>query len=210
MRKRQMLYNWGVNNADYSVTKTGYVNGKRKIIWMCPIYKDWCSILERCFCIKTQTKRPTYMNCTICEEWKYFMNFRDWVLNVQPNENWQNCEPDKDVLYVGNKIYSPDTVIYVSSDVNKFPTTRENYRGDLFIGVSPVVSRKNPFQASCSNPFTSKLEYIGVFSTELEAHKAWQAKKHEHALRLAEEQEDPRVAKALRERYAPDKDWTNK
>ena len=69
------------------------------------------------------------------------------------------------------------------------------------------------YMSRCMNPF-SKYEgqgrHIGIFNTELEAHKAWQAKKHEYACQLAELQADPRAAQALRERFAPDKDWTNK
>jgi hypothetical protein len=64
------------------------------------------------------------------------------------------------------------------------------------------------FKGSCGNPFTGEGTYLGYFTDELACHKAWQAKKHEYACQLAELQEDPRVAQALRERYAPDKDWT--
>ena len=66
------------------------------------------------------------------------------------------------------------------------------------------------YRAYCNNPFKDKKLHLGSFITELEAHKAWQAKKHEYALQLADLQEDPRVADALRQRYAPYKDWTNR
>jgi hypothetical protein len=55
-----------------------------------------------------------------------------------------------------------------------------------------------------------KSRHIGYFKTELEAHKAWQARKHEYALQLADLQSDERVAEVLRTKYAPDKDWTNR
>jgi len=42
----------------------------------------------------------------------------------------------------------------------------------------------------------------------LDAHLAWKQQKHEYACLLADLQEDSRVADALRQRYAPDKDWT--
>jgi hypothetical protein len=47
-----------------------------------------------------------------------------------------------------------------------------------------------------------------MFPTELEAHKAWQARKHELACMLADLQTDDRIASRLREMYAPDKNWT--
>lgn len=51
---------------------------------------------------------------------------------------------------------------------------------------------------------------MGVFPTELEAHLTWQARKHELSCMLADLQTDERIATVLRERYAPDKDWTNR
>jgi hypothetical protein len=155
---------------------------------------------------------PTYKGCTVCNEWKYFSNFIKWV-DSQPNRDWQNCAPDKDFLVVGNKHYSPDTVIYIPRSLNVFITDRSNNRGHLMLGVTDKSynSSKSPFEAKCNNPFTEGGyvgRYLGVFATELQAHKAWQAKKHEYACQLADLQQDPRVAKALRERYAPDKDWT--
>jgi hypothetical protein len=56
------------------------------------------------------------------------------------------------------------------------------------------------FQARC-NDGSGKTKHLGYFDTELEAHQAWLKCKQEVALELAAEQTDPRVAKALIERY---------
>ena len=206
----QLVCGWGINDVDYPVHRYEKVEGKtrQKCIWVCPYYRKWCGVLIRCFDQGLHKKHPTYIGCTICDEWKYLSNFIKWV-DSQPNRDWINCDLDKDFLSTSNKHYSPETAVFVPSKVNKFVLDSGKVRGAFMIGVKISPNKKNPYIARCNNPFNSKERYIGLFPTELEAHLAWQAKKHEYACLLAEQQQDPRVAKALRERYAPDKDWTN-
>lgn len=211
-KKNKLLYGWGVVDVDYNVTKSEILNGKRKRVWICPYYRKWVSIIVRCFDPKYQARQPTYKGCTVCGEWKHLSNFIKWV-DSQPNRDWQNCETDKDFLSVGNKHYSPETVVFVSRKVNSFIIDSGGSRGSCMIGVSykPYNNKKNPYMAQCKNPFNKKERgYIGYYVTELEAHLAWQARKHELALQLADLQEDDRIASRLREMYAPDKNWTNK
>lgn len=212
MRKKdKLIHGWGINDVKHLVVKEEVVNGKRKIIWCCPYYTKWKSMLQRTFDFKYQNKQPTYTGCSICEEWKYLSNFIKWV-DSQPNRDWKNCALDKDILIENNKIYSPDSCVFIAAKVNAFVTTCLAHRGDFLLGVHWHTESKK-FVSKCSNPFNINPDvgrYLGLFDTELEAHKAWQAKKHEYACLLAEEQKDPRVADALRNRYAPDKDWSNK
>ena len=208
-KKNKLIFGWGVNDVDYEVYKYEVVNGKKKVVWVCPYYQKWKDTLKRCFDSKHQEKYPTYKGCTVTEDWKYLSNFIKWV-NKQPNKDWVNCQPDKDILVNGNKHYSPETVVFISNLLNSFITDSLGTRGGCMIGVSLTDSKINPYRSNCSNPFTKGSGHMGMFPTELEAHKAWQAKKHEYACQLADLQSDPRVAKALRERYAPDKDWTKR
>lgn len=215
VRKRdKLVYGWGIVDVDYSVYKTEElprVVGKRNqnITWRCPYYVKWCGILQRCLCPKLQERHHTYKGCTVTEEWKYLSNFIKWV-DSQPNGDWINCEPDKDFLSEGNKQYSPETVVFVSKKVNQFIVDSGKTRGECLIGVSHYPERaKNPYLARCRNPFGSS-SYVGIYMTEIEAHKAWQARKHQHACHLADLQSDERIASRLREMYAPDKDWTNR
>lgn len=206
-KKNKLLFGWGVNDVDYEVTRHEIVNGKRKKVWTCPYYMKWGNILQRCLYLKHKERRPNYKGCTVTEEWKHLSDFIEWV-DSQPNKDWMNCEPDKDFLSIGNKHYSPDTVVFISNKVNSFILDRGKSRGSYMIGVSyDPRNKKNPYQARCCNPFGGSA-YIGLFSTELEAHLAWQSRKHEYACMLADLQSDERVASRLREMYAPDKDWT--
>lgn len=192
----KLVYGFGVNDAQYKVTDYTNLDGKYKQIWSCPVYEDWRGILERCFSQAYKTKQPTYQEVNVVEEWKHFSVFRDWVLNIQPNKDWENCVPDKDLLMKGNKLYGPDSVVYIPQSLNNFINDSGTYKNGLMRGVSKVKD-SSKFLATCKDPEGLVGRYVGVFSTELEAHLAWKAKKHEYALKLAEAQEDIRVKNAL-------------
>lgn len=152
------------------------------------------------------------MMCKLVASGNNLSNFREWVLHIQPNSDWENCVLDKDLLNPLSKTYSPSNCVYVSRTVNSFINEQVRNGGEYLIGVSYQARNGDcKYLASCRHPLIKKRQtYLGKFKTELEAHKAWQAKKHEYACQLAELQEDSRVADALRQRYASDKDWTNK
>ena len=201
MKARKLVFGVGINDADYVVQKKEtivYVNGKRKqkLVWVCPYYRVWTHMLERCYSTKYQERRPTYKGCSVSEEWLRFSNFRTWM----EKQGWEGRQLDKDILFEGNKVYSGETCVFVSREINLFTTDRGNDRGELLIGVN-WHKRDGVFQSRCCNPFTKKREHLGYFTCEEQAHQAWLKRKLELAHLIAEEQTDNRVAKALIERY---------
>lgn len=209
LSKNKLIFGWGVNDVDYEVQKYNKASdNKWARIWTCPYYVKWYSILRRAKSAVYKRRQPTYQDVTVSEDWKYLSNFIKWV-DEQPNRDWMNCEPDKDILSRGNKHYSQLTTVFVGRLVNSFTKDRGNDRGTTLLGT--CIRRKGNmlrYQSYCSDPFKINNYHLGYFSTELEAHKAWQAKKHEYACHLADLQDDPRVADALRQRYLPETDWT--
>lgn len=191
----------GVNDVDYvvKVSETvGYIDGKQKhrLVWMCPFYLKWRDMLKRCYSTKLHDRQPTYIDCTVVEEWKTFSVFRAWM----QQQDWEGNQLDKDLLFPGNKEYGPNACVFVSRVVNSFMTERDADRGEYPIGVSWHKSN-NKFQARCNNPFTKKLEFLGYFTCPYEAHKVWLKRKQELAILLAAEQTDARIAEALISRY---------
>lgn len=122
--------------------------------------------------------------------------------------DWQDKQLDKDLLNEGNKIYSRETCVFVSGMVNNFTTDSGAARGELPIGVC-WDKEKNKFKSKCSNPFTKKIEHLGYFMCEQEAHQAWLKWKLELAYELAAIQTDPQVAEALISRYSNYKPHAN-
>lgn len=203
------VHGWGINDVNYKIEVKMLIKGKRVSLWACPYYRKWQQSIRRIYSDKFIINNPRYKDCTIDEEWKYLSNFIKWV-DSQPNRDWIDCELDKDLLASSSdKMYSPATCVFISHTLNSFLIDNKSKRGQLMLGVSRdkrIV--KGGYISSCNNPFKPRKNYVGSFTTELEAHLAWQAKKHEYACLLAEKQTDLRVAMVLRERYAPDKDWT--
>ena len=202
MKSKKQVCGVGVNDAGYVVKKfetIGYEDGKRKrkLVWVCPYYRAWGSMLKRCYSVKYQESCPTYAGCSVSEEWLTFSNFKSWMMA----QDWEGLQLDKDLLIDGNKIYSADTCVFVTGVVNNFTTDRGADRGEWLIGVDWCKS-VGKFRSKCSNPFSGEQEYLGLFTCEQEAHAAWRKRKLELAHELAAIQTDPRVAKALIERYS--------
>ena len=199
-RKGKLVFGIGVNDVDYVAFSE--VHGIKEV---CPFYRSWYEMLRRCYSEVYQRKQPTYVGCSVCDDWIYLSRFKAWM----ETQDWQGKVLDKDLLIEGNKFYSPDTCVFVTQAVNNFMTDTRAKRGIYPIGVC-FDKESGKFATYCRNPFTKKGQTVGRFHCPMEAHKAWQRRKHEHALKLADMQDDPRIAKALRERYSPDKDWSEK
>lgn len=202
MKPKKLVYGVGINDADYAVQKLetiNYIDGKRKQkkVWVCPYYRAWTSMLSRCYSTKLQERSPTYKGCTVSDDWHTFSNFKNWM----QKQDFEGMQLDKDLLVEGSKVYNEDTCVFVTQTVNKFANDNRAARGEWMIGVD-WHKKEEKFRALCSNPFTRKREHLGYFDCEQEAHEAWMKRKLELAHELAEIQADPRVAKALIDRYS--------
>lgn len=190
-RPRSLIFGVGVND-DKNVTGK-LINGK---LVQCPFYRKWCDMLARCYAESYKKAKPSYDGCCVADQWLKFSNFKAWM----ETQDWKGKELDKDLLAKGNKIYSPETCVFVSHAINGFLACNESNEE---LGKTGVYAHKTcvRFSAKCKNPFTKKFEYIGCFLTSEDAHAAWKMRKHQHACRLADLQTDERVANALRTRY---------
>ena len=125
-------------------------------------YKIWRDMLERCYCPKRQERQPSYKGCTVSEEWKYFSNFCKWFA-----ENYiEGWHLDKDVLKIGNRVYSPQTCCFLPHKLNsilRLPHANKH---------CGVYRTKNGKYYSAIN-FNCKFKYFGVFETFEEAKRAY-------------------------------------
>ncbi len=194
--RKRLLFGVGLNDADYPTDKRVYWSDgrkrKSKVLWTCPYYARWRDMLKRCYNQKHLIKNPTYVGCTVCEEWLTFSNFKAWM----EKQDWEGKSLDKDILNKGNKTYSPGGCVFVEQVVNCFINEGSTNNSQTLIGAW-YDKRLNKYTAKCQNPFTKRCEHLGCFTTEHEAHEAWLKRKLEFAAVLAELQTDPRVAKAI-------------
>lgn len=164
----------GTNDANYRVNVKG--------VW-CPYYRRWNRMLQRAYSSKPSCTSAAYYGVTVCEEWLTFSNFKAWM----ETQDWEDKHLDKDLLVPGNKVYSPETCVFVDSTVNGFILDCVSKRGDYPQGVT-LRKDSGKFRARCCNPFTGKYEALGQYSSAGEAHKAWVSRKYELALALASTQ----------------------
>lgn len=191
--KRKKVFGVGINDSESTVSHV--TNGKR---YICKHYEIWQDMLRRCYSEKCQKRQPTYVGCSVDPEWHIFSNFRSWA----ETKNTKGMQLDKDIIFPGNKVYSPESCVFVTGALNKFLNNSARKRGKFLIGVS-LCKRSNKFRSHCKDPFKSKLEYLGLFESETEAHEAWRSRKQQHAISYANMQADRRVSEALKKMFLP-------
>lgn len=138
-----------------------------------PFYEKWKSMLRRCYNKDYHSRYPTYIGCSVCEEWKTLSNFKQWFCQ-QPIER-QAWQLDKDILFVDNKTYSPKTCILVPNWLNSFVIDGGTSRSTSMLGTA-WNSKTQKFQAQIRDR-EGKGKYLGVFTDELSAHLAWKSAK---------------------------------
>lgn len=138
-------------------------------------YNTWKSMLRRVYCPKLHVVRPTYIGCSVAEEWLEYQNFAEWF----ENHEYSNCgyQLDKDLLIPGNKIYAPDLCVFVPLQLNNLLLDSKATRGQYKQGVS-FYKNTNKFMAQIK--IDGKNNNLGYFDTELEAYFAYKKAKEQY------------------------------
>ena len=152
------------------------------------VYDTWINMMQRCYDSKYNEKYPTYKDCSISDEFHNFQNFGEWDNDNYYQIKGERMELDKDILVKHNKIYSPETCIYVPKTINLLFTKRQNDRGDNLIGTYLHKNDKYIAQCSLINPKTgkSKQEYLGYYDTEFEAFQVYKYHKEKNIKMVAD------------------------
>lgn len=161
----------------------------------------WCGMLKRCYHINSSKEHPTYKDCTVSDNFKYYPYFKGWCNHQIGFNSKDECgkpfELDKDILVKGNKVYSEDVCVFVPREINALLLKSDAGRGKYLIGVCYHKGSKK--FASMFNKLR-KLSHLGHFDTELDAFYAYKKAKEAYIKEVAEkwkDQIDPRVYEAL-------------
>lgn len=147
------------------------------------IYITWSSMFYRTSCDKFKNKNHTYKDTFVCEEWHNYQNFIKWFKdNYYEIPNEKMCL-DKDILVKGNKIYSPDTCVFVPHAINSLFIKSNKSRGNLPIGVSYV--KKNGRYESYLSKYNKKVN-LGYYDTIEEAFKVYKSNKEKYIKEVAD------------------------
>ena len=198
-------YNWTTKGVRYETFKKGQIkcpyekrvygigylgegeykskeNGK-----MTKCYDTWHSMLERCYSDKLHEKYPTYIGCEADEDWLCFQNYGEWFDNNYYEIEDERMHLDKDILVKHNKIYSPETCIFVPDRINTLFVKCDNARGDSPVGTS---LKNGKYQVNCSliNPKTgkSRFEYLGLYDTQEKGFEVYKYYKEKNIKEVAD------------------------
>lgn len=167
------VYGFGINDSGYTVYPK--VNGK---LVRCPFYDRWVNMLGRAFASKESAQKLAYINTTISDSFKYFMDFRRWAEGQGfGSHNKHLVDLDKDILVSGNNEYSTEKCAFVIQRINKIIVTGQGGCGIYPLGVR-LENRTGKFVAViCVH---GKPKHLGTYTTPEQAHKAWQLSKAQH------------------------------
>lgn len=153
-------------------------------------YEYWIKMFARCYDEKTLEKYTTYENKYVCEEWHNFQNFAKWFDENYYKVDGQRMQLDKDILFKDNRIYSPDTCVFVPQRINTLFVKCDKSRGEYPIGVS-FNKKRNKLVAQCSifdleSNKTKKIN-LGDFNKVEEAFNTYKRFKESYIKEVANE-----------------------
>lgn len=150
-------------------------------------YTVWHSIIRRCYYQPFHKVEPSYIGCEVCEEWKYYPHFKKWYDENYYEIEGEKMQLDKDILFKGNKIYSPNTCVFVPQRINSLFTRRQNDRGLYPIGVTFLKDR-NKYMPQIN--INGKRKHLGFFNTPNEAFYIYKGAKEKYIKEVADEYKD--------------------
>ena len=169
-KTNKLIFDKALNDMPYGWTRHSHHNdilGKRYRSMIRRTLPDW------------QKTHCTYEGVDVCDEWLTMSSFVTWA----ESKDWQGKELDKDILCPGNKIYSPDTCVFVSRKLNGLLCGSDAIRGDCPKGVY-YYSRLDKYAAMIK--IDGKKKWVGRYPTKLEAHRAYCNAKAAHIREIAE------------------------
>jgi len=177
MKKKGIVYGVGINDADY-------------VVMNCLYYRKWKQMLRRCYSSNFHVKNQSYIGCSVCEEWRLFSNFKMWMMS----QDWEGKELDKDMLFPGNKVYSPDKCVFVDKEVNEL-FSKKNMHGVRGVHYNQRL-KKYVLRSSTINR-DKKAKYVDCYVTLEEAKKASDEMRRNRIVNVANKQKDARVKEAI-------------
>lgn len=136
----------------------------------------WVNMLIRSYSESEHLRYPRYRGCEVVEEWLDYCNFKDWFDKYDHKE--VNYHLDKDLLFKGNKIYSPDTCVFLPPALNTLLIQSNSIRGELPIGVT-VDKRSGKYGASCKIG-NRKKSWLGTYENPISAFNAYKSFKENY------------------------------
>lgn len=169
-----LVYGFGVNDLDYISTIIVKVDGRQINLYSCRVYSVWAKMLARAYSTKWLLKFPTYREVCVSEEFLSAKYFSQWMSMQTTTEGGDTLQLDKDILYPGNKEYSPNTCVFVPQFLNMSLNICERGSGSMPKGVRSSTLKDGDTRYSWQVKAASGKLGKGGLTCKWEAHKEWQ------------------------------------
>lgn len=189
----KLVHGFGINDVKGDSTKGSTYSH---------IYYLWKDMIKRCYSEKYQKTHPSYIGTIICDEWKYYSNFKKWFLLHYKN----GYELDKDTINGKSKLYSPQTCAFVPNIINMCVVEQKS--SSYPMGVTYHKPKKNMINEYKKPYFAQivkdkKKHHLGSYATTEEAHLQWQIAKRDYLneiVNMYRNEVDERVIVGIEER----------
>ena len=149
-------------------------------------YETWNSMLYRCYNKRKDGQNDSYYGIVeVCKEWHNYQNFAEWYYENFYTVGEESMCLDKDTICRDNKIYSPETCVFLPKKLNV-----------AFIKISQDKFWINDIRSngmerfSCQITLNGKQKYLGIFNTKEELIEYKNKIRREHLLNLISEYEE--------------------
>lgn len=138
----------------------------------------WNDMYTRCYNTKLHKRFPEYRGCSICDYWlEDKERFYKWVEKNYYMIGNEQMDLDKDILFKGNKVYSPETCVFVPHTINTLLLNNKRKRGKYPLGVN-YEKAKGKYRAALN--VDGRTIKLGHYNTVEEAFRDY--KRHKEAL----------------------------
>lgn len=144
------------------VGKYSKVNNKKE-------YQTWRNMIIRCYDETCLRKRPSYRVCSVTEDWHNFQNFAQWYIDNYPVDCC-DYQLDKDIKIEGNKVYGPDTCLFVSPTDNAIKAHAKHH---IFKSPDGKIIEVYNLCKFCRENNLQQAHMWAVHSEKRPHHKGW-------------------------------------
>ena len=149
-------------------------------------YVHWTSMLTRSYADYYHERFPTYIGCSVDEQWHNYQEFAEWC-QWQTGFKDEGSVLDKDLLVSGNKVYGPETCVFLPPELNNLIVTQTKAGKDTPPGIS-YQNGCGKYIVSCA--IDGKNKNLGRYKCPHEAFAVYKAFKEALVKEKAEEYKD--------------------
>ena len=184
------------NPYDKTVYDIAYLGDGDYKVWVdnhkTDTYGVWHDMVERCYNEKTRHAHMAYKDCTVCNEWLNYQTFCKWYYENYYSTGEGRMHLDKDILVKNNRIYSPETCIFVPQRINMMFIHQPNK-----LGLPTGMTKSSKGYRTLYN---GKL--LGIYINLDKALEAYMKEKRLHIKQVADEYKNKIPNKLYKALYA--------